>query len=174
MAIIALVLGVMVPAVGTFFDSTRVPDARNLISASLTNARNYAVANSASTALVFVEHDDGDTRRTLMFLAEHDGSSTLDFNPIVAQEVTHLPDNIIISADNETDPDAAERDVIVCFMPTGQLTTPANIDSIDVPDLPDLTNVPSVSSFYLYDSLNAADSIEQVHINYYTGAVIEE
>ena len=173
-AIIALVLGALLPALGTFFDSARGPNARNLISASLTNARNYAVAHNVTTALVFVPHNDGNTRRTLMFLAEHDGSIALNFDPVSAQEVMHLPDDIVVSDDPwRDDPEDA---VAICFLPSGQLTTLA-ANQIDLPNPPlsgNITIVEEVTTFYYYDTVDTDSDPEQLRINYYTGAVIEE
>ena len=168
-AIIALVIAVLMPAMGSFFDSARGPNARNLISVSLTNARNYAVANNITTALVFVEDDDpsGSPRRTLMFLAEHDGSSTLNFAPVAGREATHLPDNIMVT----DDPTEA---IAFCFLPAGQLTTltidPANVTwPVDAPD-----SVDSATELDIYDYVVSNTVPEQsFYINYYTGAVIE-
>ena len=174
MAIIALAVGALMPAIGTFFDSGRGSNARNLVSASLTNARNYAVANNVTTALVFVEDDDGNTRRTLMFLAEHDGSSTLDFAPVAGREAMHLPDDIIVSHDNTRD--NPEGDVAICFLPAGQLTM-LNINQIDLPDPPlsgNISIVEEVTSFSFYDAIDNDSPVEELRINYYTGAVIEE
>ena len=176
-AIIALVIAALMPAMGSFFDSARGPNARNLISVSLTNARNYAVANNITTALVFVEDDDpsGSPRRTLMFFAE--SSNGVDFTPVPGRETTHLPDEIIISDDNVPDDPEAPA-VAICFLPSGQLFQTTSINQITMPDPPggaDLTNadVSSVTSFYLYDSLDSDSPVEELLINYYTGAVIE-
>ena len=175
-AIIALAVGALVPALGTFFDSARGPNAQNLISVSLTNARNHAVANNVTTALVFVEDDDGNTRRTLMFFAE--SSDGVNFTVVPGREATHLPDEIIISDDDvRDDPEVAA--VAICFLPSGQLVQLTSINQIAMPDPPGgpaLTNadVSSVTSFHLYDSLNADSPVEKLLINYYTGAVIAE
>jgi len=175
-SIIALSLGVLMPALGSFFSSTRGPNARNIISVSLTGARNYAVANNVTTALVFVEDDVTDgPRRTLMFLAE--SSNQTDFTAVTGREATHLPDNIIVSANQNSDPDLLERNVVVCFLPTGQLSQLSGLNIAYQITLPDgstqdrtITSIASVPSFYLYDN---TDLIEQLRINYYTGAVIE-
>ena len=175
-SIIALSLGVLMPALGSFFSSTRGPNARNIISVSLTGARNYAVANNITTALVFVDHDvPGDPQRTLMFLAE--SSDGVNFTPVTGRESTHLPDNIIVSANQNSDPDLLERNVVVCFLPTGQLSQLSGLNIAYQITLPDgstqdrtITSIASVPSFYLYDN---TDLIEQLRINYYTGAVIE-
>ena len=170
-AIIALVVAALVPALGTFFDSARGPNARNLISVSLTNARNYAVANNVTTALVFVEDDDpsGSPRRTLMFLAEHDGSNNLNFVP--GRDSTHLPDNIMLN-------DPPDVPIAICFLPTGQLTEIAGITDIALPDglgPRSGLNLNTVKNFYIYDfATGVAEELEHLYINYYTGAVIEE
>lgn len=174
--IIALILGALLPALGSFFSTARGPNARNLISASLTNARNYAVAYNVTTALVFVPHDDGSTRRTLMFLAEHDGSSTLNFAPVAAQEITHLPDDIVVSSDDVRDD--PEGDVAICFLPAGQLAT-LTANQIDWPNPPFTSgeisnNVSTATTFFYYDTVDTDSQEEEIIINYYTGAVIEE
>ena len=189
-AIIALVLGTLMPALGSFFSSSRGPNARNLISVSLTVARNYAVANNVTTALVFVDDDDprGSPLRTLMFLAERDTTATppdVEFIPVAGREPIHLPDNIIVSANDEPDAGFPDRVVVVCFLSTGQLTQISDadedydIDGIELPgDLLPITSADlgSVTDFYLYDFLNTNDpqELEHLFINYYTGAVIEE
>ena len=169
-AIIALVLGTLMPALGSFFSSSRGPNARNLISVSLTVARNYAVANNVTTALVFVAYDDGELDRTLMFLAEHDGTSTLNFAPVAGREPTHLPDNIMVT-------DNPAETIAICFLPAGQLTTLA-IASIDLPNPLSGTinaDIVEVTEFDIYDYVvSDEDPEEHLFINYYTGAVIEE
>jgi len=181
MAIIALVIGAMLPAVGTFFDSARGPNARNLISASLTNARNYAVANNVTTALIFTEDDDpsGSPRRTLMFLVQDDGSDTNSFELVDGQEPTHLPDDIMLRNDPDPDDNDPVETVAICFLPVGQLTT-LTIAQIELPDPPGGGPIPAAdieeqTDIGIYDYVASTDDPEmELYINYYTGAVIEE
>ena len=166
-AIIALSLGVLMPAVGAFFDSSRGPNARNLISVTLTVARNYAVANTTTTALVFTEDTTSAERRVQMYLTQYDATNT-EFIVVSGRETTYLPDNILIS--NDSSDDDPEDTVVICFSPAGQLsvfsspTFNASIDTIGSAD--------SVTNFYLYDAVGS-DPVESFFINYYTGAVIE-
>ena len=160
-AIVALTLGVLLPTLGDFLDSTRVSDARNLISANLAGARNYAVANNIATALVF-EADDvaGGAKRTLMFFAEQNVTNPgLENTAVVGRKNTPLPNNIVVSANKYGELGFPDRTVAVCFLPTGQLT---QMDG-------------SVADFYLYDfAVSDEDLQEHLYINYYTGTVIEE
>ena len=188
MAIIALAIGALMPAIGSFFDSSRGPNARNLISASLTNARNYAVANNVTTALVFVKYDDDGLDRMLMFLATEDPANSGQFLLVTGRETTHLPDDIraippdYTDVDGDTDieeayPSASEA--IVCFLPTGQLTEISSISDIELPgSLTDISgeNLSSTTHLYIYDYVDSDNPEELGHfyINYYTGAVIEE
>ena len=174
-AIIAILLGTLMPALGSFFSSSRGPNARNLISVSLTVARNYAVANNTTTALVFVEDDSADPVRTLMFLAKQDTTATppdLEFIPVAGREPVHLPDNIVVNED----PDEV---LAICFLPVGQLTK-LDVTQIKTPDPPDSTipdgDIKEVTEFSIYDLAGggAAQELEHLFINYYTGAVIEE
>ncbi len=169
-AIVALSLAALLPALGSFFDSARAPDARNLISAHLAGARNYAVANNITTALVFVEDDDDDgTSRTLMFLAEEDIPDNPDeFIPVTGRETTHLPDNIMVTNDTT-------EAIAICFLPAGQLTTltinPGDVTwPVDAP-----TSVESATKLDIYDYVVSTEDPEvELYINYYTGAVIEQ
>ncbi|MBA7553770.1 hypothetical protein ES705_46369 [subsurface metagenome] len=167
-AIMMLAVGALLPALGGFFDSARAPDARNRISAHLAGARNYAVANNVTTALVFVEHNDGDLDRTLMFLAE--SSDGLNFAPVAGRQATHLPNNIMLT-DNPTET------IAICFLPAGQLTTLA-ITSIDLPNPLSGTinaNIVEVTELDIYDYVVSDENPEEhLYINYYTGAVIEQ
>ena len=162
-AIMSLALGALLPTLKGFFDSARLPDARNLISASLPGARNYAVANTVTTALIF-EEDDGGGRamRTSIFFAEQSDLSNgvLEVTPVAGRKSTHLPDNIIVSANQDGDSGFPDRTVGVCFSPTGQL--------IQLDD--------SVTDFYLYDFTNSnnPEELDRLYINYYTGAVIKQ
>ena len=186
-AIIALAVGALVPALGTFFDTARGPNAKNLISVSLTNARNYAVANNVTTALVFVEDDDGNLNRKLMFLATDDPANPGQLLLVTGREATHLPDNILVippdyadvDADTDTEePDLLATEVIICFLPTGQLTEISGITDIELPGgrPPISCALDSVKDFYIYDYVDSGDPEELAHlyVNYYTGAVIEE
>ena len=165
-AIMMLAVGTLLPALGNFFDSARAPDARNLISAYLAGARNYAVANSVTTALVFTEDTSETKRRMLMFLAE--SSDGTNFTPVPGREARHLPNNIMLT----DDPTEA---IAVCFLPAGQLTklaiAPANVDwPVDAP-----TSVKSVKELDLYDYvISDEDPEEHLYINYYTGVVIKQ
>ena len=193
-AIIALTLGTVLPTLGGFFDGARGPDARNLMSAHLAGARNYAVANKVTTALVFVDDDAGGTSRTLMFLAEQEtdiniiAPPDIGFKPVAGREATHLPDNIVVSA-NDISAGAAfpDRIVLMCFSPAGQLTVIAEgtdddplVDDIILPgslgSIQQSGGLVSVTSLYLYDfrvsSVNP-DELDHLYINYYTGAVIK-
>ncbi len=153
--IVALALGALLPALGGFFDSARGPDARNLISAHLAGARNYAVANNVTTALVFRGDDKGKLVRTSMVLIEHTPSAAWETTSVPGRKTTHLPDNIVIHP-----PLLGTRSVEMCFLPTGQLTT---MDG-------------SVTEFYIYDYVDSDNPKELDHlsINYYTGTVIEQ
>ncbi len=172
-AIVALAVGAMIPALGEFLDSARVPNAQNLISVSLTNARNYAVANSIKTALLFVEDDDGNTRRTLMFLAKEDLPDNPDeFVPVPGRETTHLPDNIMVTND-------PADTVAICFLASGQLTT-FTINQITKPNPPGGTindvDIDEQIGLDIYDYVGsgAPKKLAGLYINYYTGAAIEE
>ena len=189
-AIVTMVLVVLLPALGAFFDSARGPNARNLMSVNLTLARNYAVANNVSTALVSAEDDvDGGM---LMFLAEQDVAALKEdpprtvFRPVSGYQTTHFPENIVVvpqDPDDEEEPDFDADAAVVCFLPTGQLTQisgPNNIDEIELPgELSPVGDVDAVKSLYIFDSTRGDDpeeDWEQLHhlyINYYTGAVIE-
>ncbi len=189
-AIVGLTLGAVLPTLAGFFDGARGPDARNLMSAYLVGARNYAVANKITTALVFVEDDDGGTVRTLMFLAEKYTDTTvvpadIGFRPVAGREATHLPDNIVVSTNDINDGTFPDRIVLICFSPMGQLTVISNISEdtdIDILALPDGLgtdtgmDLGSVTSLYLYDfkvsSVNP-EELSYLRVNYYTGAVIK-
>lgn len=165
-AIIALSLGVLMPAVGTFFDSSRGPNARNLISVTLTVARNYAVANNTTTALVFF--NDGDD--TLMFLSQEDPANPGDFIPVAGLEPTYLPEDIKVTDD-------LVKSIAFCFLATGQLTT-LTINQIELPDPPlngtVSTDIEELTELDIYDYVVSDTVPEQsFYINYYTGAVIE-
>ena len=179
-AIMVLAMGALLPTLKGFFDSAGSSDARNLITANLTGARNYAVANSVTTALVFVQYDlKNKPLRTLMFLAESgDGTS---FAPVPGQKPIHLPDKIILSQGNVG---SLKRNATISFLPTGQLTeltiTASNITWPDLLNNPDLIDSPPNSvvpakSFYLYDATDKKKpkELEYLSINYYTGAVIK-
>ena len=186
-SIIALSLGIVVPTLGGFFASARGPDSRNLISANLLWARNYAVANSTTSALVFVDdNDDADHLRTLKFFAEMDltmgAPGDVGFAPIAGREAVYLPNDIVVSA-NEYDPGdipSFDRTVIIVFSPQGQLTTLSDIDILVLPNgstYPGLNSPQeSVTNFYLYDFKGSGDPVElyDLGINYYTGTVIEQ
>ncbi len=175
-AIMVLAVGALLPALGSFFDSARAPDARNLMSAHLAGARNYAVANNTTTALVFVEDDETDgPMRTLMFLAE--SSDQVDFTAVAGRELSHLPNNIVVSANTDGDSGFPDREVVVCFLASGQLTALSSINDIkNIDDDVVVNGVGSVTSFYLYDFAGSGNPVEldQLSINYYTGAVIEQ
>jgi hypothetical protein len=174
-AILTMVLGVLLPALGSFFNSTRGPNARNLISVNLTLARNYAVANNVNSALVFVAYDDpdGGRKRTLMFLIEPDPDNAGEFLPVAGQKATNLPDNIMV----HDDPDEA---IAIWFLPVGQLTE-RDTDASDIkwPEPTNPADVDWAKELYIYDSTAGPypgdwEELYHLYINYYTGAVIEE
>ena len=144
-SILALVMGILLPSLGSFFDSSRGPDAYNLISATLRGTRNYAVANNVTAAVVFVADDDGSKSRTLMFQAEQETSPAnpgdLVFVPVAGRDAIYLPDNIVIV---DIELGLGNRTVIVCFSPDGQLVQVIDDSGDDdepeiiVPDRPDL------------------------------------
>lgn len=176
-AIVVLTVGALLPALGGFFDSARAPDARNLISAHLAGARNYAVANNITTALVFTE-DEGapeTKRRVLMYLAEYDATDD-EFKVVPGRETTYLPDNILISDDATKDDQGDEDTVVICFSAAGQLTVGKQF-AIEEPPIGDeidlLDNINSIASFFLYDAVSS-DPVESLRVNYYTGMVIEQ
>lgn len=188
-SIMALMMGVLLPAVGSFLDSSRGPDAYNLTSATLRGTRNYAVANNVTAALVFVANDSGGNYRTLMFQAEQDVDSDLSdnlvFTAVPAREATLLPKNIVISTNNiDAGVDFPDRTVVVCFSPAGQLTRLSyNPTATDNPVivLPGgstrpAPNLSSVTDFYIHDFTSSAAPRQLYHlyVNYYTGTVIEE
>lgn len=167
-AIMALAMGAILPSVAGFFSGTRLADASNLISANLTNARNYAVTNNVTTALVFVEDDDGNTSRTLMFLAK--SPDQVNFTAVAGQETTHLSDKIMLT-NNTT------IAIAICFLPAGQLTTltilPGNVTWPTDVDAP--ASVTSATEFDIYDYVVSSTVSEQsFYINYYTGMVVEQ
>ena len=170
-----LTVGTLLPALGNLFDSARAPDARNLMSAHLAGARNYAVANSVTTALVFTENEDAPEtkRRMLMYLARYDPTNT-NFTVVPGRETTYLPDNIVISDDDNDDD--LEDSVVICFSAAGQLTAGRSfvIDSPPIGSAIDLgDNINSVANFWLYDAVGS-DPAESLQINYYTGVVIKQ
>ena len=173
-AIIALSLGVLLPSLGGFFNSARAPDARNLISAHLTGARNYAVANTVTTALVFTEDTSASKRRILMYLTRHDPipADLNRFTVAPGRETTYLPYEIIISDDAVRDNQGNENSVVICFSPAGQLTVGTAV-SVSSPPKPTIGSNASSSNFYLYDS-KANDDPAELQINYYMGTVIEQ
>ena len=168
-AIIGLSLGVLLPSLGSFFDSARGPNARNLISAHLMGARNYAVANSVTTALVFTEDISASKRQILMYLTRFD-PATSQFTVVPGRETTYLPNEIMISSDS--DRDDQEGSVVICFSPAGQLTVVSS-PTISNPPIATIGSNDSASSFYLYDS-KANDSPVDLQVNYYMGTVIEQ
>ena len=174
--IMALALGALLPALGDFFDSARAPDARNLISAHLAGARNYAVANNVTTALVFTE-DQGapaTNRRVRMYLARHNPipANNNRFTVVAGRETTYLPDNILVSDDASKDDQGDEDTVVICFSPAGQLSAGRTV-TIDSPPIPTIGSKPSVAIFWLYDAVGS-DPVESLRVNYYTGTVIEQ
>ncbi len=168
-AIMALAMGAILPSMKGFFEGARIPDASNLISANLTGARNYAVTNNVTTALVFVEHNDDDgTSRTLMFLAE--SSDGTNFTAVTGRETTHLSNKIMLT-NNTT------IAIAICFLPAGQLTTltilPGDVTWPTDVDAP--ASVTSATDFDIYDYVVSDTVPEQsFYINYYTGTVIEQ
>ncbi len=185
-SILALVMGILLPSLGSFFDSSRGPDAYNLISATLRGTRNYAVANNVTAAVVFVDDGNTDKDRTLMFQAEQDLASSLSDNvvfvPVAGRDAVHLPDNIVIADEGLG---LLNGTVIVCFSPAGQLTYVS--DDLSEPEdpvivRPDGTGPPiqglySATQLYVQDSKYNESEPEQLYdlrINYYTGTVIEQ
>ena len=188
-SILALVMGILLPSLGSFFDSSRGPDAYNLISATLRGTRNYAVANNVTAAVVFVADDNTDKDRTLMFQAEQDLDSSLSDNvvfvPVAGRDAVHLPDNITIP---DVELGLLDRIVIVCFSPTGQLIQISDDPSAtDDPVMvfpnqlsrgaQDVDGLSSVTELYIQDSKHNRTEPEPLYdlgINYYTGTVIEQ
>ena len=167
-AIVVLAVGALLPALGSFFDSARAPNARNLISAHLAGARNYAVANNVTTALVFTEDTSGSNRQVRMYLARYDPTST-NFTVVAGRETTYLPDNILIS--NDGNRDNLEDTVVICFSAAGQLTVVSS-PTISNPPIVTIGSANSRANFYLYDDIGS-DPVESLRVNYYTGTVIE-
>ena len=168
-AIIGLSLGVLLPSLGSFFDSARGPDARNLISAYMMGARNYAVANTVTTALVFTEDTSGDNRRVLMYLTRFNSANS-EFAIVPGRETTYLPDEIMISYG--IGKDNPEDSVAICFSPAGQLTVGRSV-TVTNPAVPTIGSNSSAGTFYLYDSKANDSPVETLQINYYMGTVIE-
>ena len=192
-AILALVMGMLLPGLGGFFDSSRGPNAYNLISATLRGTRNYAVANNVTAAVVFVADDDGGKYRTVMFQAEQVLDSSLYdnvvFRAVAGRDAVYLPDNVVVSV-NRAEPGEdfyPYRIVVVCFSPNGQLVQisddqnanddpviepPANLE-LDVEPIED-PDLSSVTNFYVYDFKSSPQELYDLYINYYTGAVMAQ
>ena len=173
--IIVLVLGALLPTLGGFFSGARAPNARNLTSAHLAGARNYAVANGITTALVFSEDKEAPKtkRRIQMYLAKFDPiPADLDrFTVVTGRKTTYLPTNILISDDKSKDDQGNEKTVVICFSPAGQLTVGKDV-TVDSPPIDTIGSEPSVSIFWLYDK-KLDDEPMELSVNFYTGAVIE-
>ncbi len=175
--IIVLVLGALLPTLGGFFSGARAPNARNLISAHLAGARNYAVANSVTTALVFSEDEEAPKtkRRILMYLAKYDAVDD-DFKEVTGRKTTYLPTNILISEDeDENDDDDLEATVVICFSPAGQLIVGKQFEIENPPIGDEIYSEDGINSrafFWLYDK-KLSDEPMDLQINYYTGEVIE-
>ena len=167
-AIIGLSLGAILPALGSFFDSARGPDARNLMSVSLMGARNYAVANNITTALVFTEDTSETKPRVRVYLAEYD-STDGDFEVVRGQETRYLPVEILISDDDTKD--NPEYTVVICFSAVGQLTVVSS-PTISSPPIPTIGSGDSVRSCYMYDGSVGDSPMELLEVNYYTGELI--
>lgn len=174
-AIMALAMGALLPTLKGFFDSARLPDARNLISSSLTGARNYAVANTVTTALVFSEDEaaSANKRRIRMYLARYNATDD-KFEEVPGRKTTYLPDNVLISNDATKDTQGGEDTVVICFSTVGQLIiiTGTDID-INNPPIPTIGSQNSRANFWLYDDSVNDSPMESFQINYYTGAVIK-
>lgn len=171
-AIMALAMGALLPSLKGFFSGTRLPDARNLISASLINARNYAVTNNITTALVFTEDQTAPEtkRRTRMYLAS--STATPNFTVVPGRGTTYLPDNVLVSDDPTKDSQGNEDTVAICFSPAGQLTVGTSVTISPEPILT-IGTPSSRADFHLYDD-SVDDDATDFQINYYTGTVIEQ
>ena len=186
-SILALVMGILLPSLGSFFDSSRGPDAYNLISATLRGTRNYAVANNVTAAVVFVADDNPGKYRTVMFQAEQDLDSSLSddvvFVAVPGRDAVYLPDNIVVA---DAGAGLLDRIVIVCFSANGQLVQvdddpdvindepvinpPGNLAPRDVPGL--YSAIQFYIQDYKYDE-EVPENLYDLYINYYTGTVIE-
>ena len=172
-AILAMVLAGLLPAVGSFMKSSGMPNTVSLIDVNSRGARNYAVANNVTTALVFVEEDSGSERRVLMFVAKMEIGNPSKFVALTTWESSYLADRIVVSSDvNRDNPEAP---VAICFLPSGQLTdlgTDSEPIEVELPNETLRDDVISERSFYLYDAqTNIAP--QQIRINYYPGSVVD-
>ena len=174
-AIMALAMGALLPSVKGFFDGARVPDARNLIAANLTGARNYAVANNITTALVFTEDTSGTKRRVLMYLTENLDPTNNTFTVVPGRKTTYLPDNIVISDDAIKNSQGGENTVTICFSPAGQMTVGTSVTISPEPILT-IGTPSSRADFHLYDDSVKDEDLpaDSFQVNYYTGTVIEQ
>ena len=172
----ALAMGALLPSVKGFFDGARVPDARNLIAANLTGARNYAVANNITTALVFTEDTSGTKRRVLMYLTENLDPTNNTFTVVPGRKTTYLPDNIVISDDAIKNSQGGENTVTICFSPAGQMTVSTAVTISSPPPGSQNVSASSVANFWLYDDSVKDEDLpaDSFQVNYYTGTVIEQ